>query len=303
MPKPAAWTASSTSPALTLVLGVGDLQRARAFQHDLLEAAVLGHGGDIAVDRDCDQFLLRATDQLAGRLVGDHPAVVDDRDAVAELLRLLQIMRGQHHGDAAIVQGADVGPQLLAQLDVDPRGRLVEHQHRGRVDHRLGDHQPPLHPARQRAGIGVRLVLEVDGAEQVHALPRALGDAVQPGLDLQRLERGEEGIEQDLLVDDPDRRLGVPGVFVDVEPPDRGRVPLVLLTSPARMLMSVDLPAPLGPSSPKIAPCGTSIVTPSNARLPPCVGLAQVADRRWRLRSCLARYARDRAIASAWPRC
>jgi hypothetical protein len=51
--------------------------------------------------------------------------------------------------------------------------------------------------------------------------------------------------------------------------PQIDAVPPVLLTSPARMLISVDLPAPLGPSSPKIVPRGTSSVTPSSARLPP----------------------------------
>ena len=44
-------------------------------------------------------------------------------------------------------------------------------------------------------------------------------------------------------------------------------LPLVLVTSPARMLINVDLPAPLGPSRPKICPRGTSKLTSSSARL------------------------------------
>lgn len=35
-------------------------------------------------------------------------------------------------------------------------------------------------------------------------------------------------------------------------------VPLVLLTKPARMLIKVDFPAPLGPSNPKKEPFGIS---------------------------------------------
>ena len=130
-------------------------------------------------------------------------------------------MRGEDDGDATGVELADIGPQLLAQLDVDARGGLVEHQHGGRVDHRLGDHQPPLHAARQRARVGVRLVGEAHRVEQRHRLAPRLGHAVEAGLDLQRLERREERVEQDLLVDDADRRLGVARVGVDVEPPDR----------------------------------------------------------------------------------
>ena len=107
---------------------------------------------------DHDHLVLRHGDQLAGRLIGDQPAVVDDRDAVAQLLGLLQIMGGEHHRHALVVESADIVPELLAKLDIDAGGRLVEHQDRRRVDHRLGDQQPALHAARQGAGIGVGLV-------------------------------------------------------------------------------------------------------------------------------------------------
>ena len=134
------------------------------------------------------------------------------------------------------------------------------------MDHRLGDQQPPLHAARQRARIGVGLVGQVHRGEQRVGLPLGLGHAVEPGLDLQRLARSEEGVEQDLLRDDADRALGVARVLVDVEAPDVA-LPPVLITSPARMLISVDLPAPLGPSRPKIWPRGTSKLTSSSAAL------------------------------------
>src|SRR3546814_2954227 len=77
---------------------------------------------------------MRLPHQFMRRLVGDEPAVVDDGDPVAKLLRLFQIMGGEHHGDTALVQLPDIGPELLAQFDVDTGGRLVQHQHRRRVD-------------------------------------------------------------------------------------------------------------------------------------------------------------------------
>ena len=44
-------------------------------------------------------------------------------------------------------------------------------------------------------------------------------------------------------------------------------VPAVLLTTPARMLIRVDLPAPLGPSRPNIEPRGMTRSTPRRATL------------------------------------
>jgi hypothetical protein len=73
-------------------------------------------------------------------------AVVDDGDAVAQFLGFFEIMRGEHDGDAAGVQLADIVPQLLAQFDVDARRRLVEHEDRRRMDHRLGDQQRRFMP-------------------------------------------------------------------------------------------------------------------------------------------------------------
>ena len=75
------------------------------------------------------------------RFVGDHPAVVNDRNAVAQLLGFLEIMGGQHDRDALPIQSPDIVPQLLAKLDVDAGGRLVEHEDRRRMDHRLGDQE------------------------------------------------------------------------------------------------------------------------------------------------------------------
>ena len=92
---------------------------------------------------------VEAAQQRRGGVAGDDPAVVDDGDAVAELLRLLEIMRRQQHGDAAGVQLAHIAPELLAQLDIDARRGLVQHQDRRVMDQRLGHQQAPAHAPRQ----------------------------------------------------------------------------------------------------------------------------------------------------------
>ena len=159
-------------------------------------------------------------------------------------------MRGEDDGDATGVELADIGPQLLAQLDVDARGGLVEHQHGGRVDHRLGDHQPPLHASRQRARIGMGLVGEAHRVEQRHRLAPRLGHAIKAGLDLQCLERREERVEQDLLVDDADRALGVARVLIDVEAPDR-RAAARLVDQPRQDVDQRRLARAVGPEQPE----------------------------------------------------
>src|SRR3546814_15514838 len=83
--------------------------------------------------------------------------MVDDGDMVAKLLRLLQIMCGQEDRRSSLVEVDNALPELPAQLDVDAGGRLVEHQDRRIVDHRLGDQQPASHAAGERPGIYVRL--------------------------------------------------------------------------------------------------------------------------------------------------
>src|SRR5947207_1967828 len=62
----------------------------------------------------------------------------------------------------------------------------------------------------------------MDGAEQLHRAALRPGYPVEPGLDFERLERREKGIEQDFLVDDSDRHLGVARVLINIEAPDRG---------------------------------------------------------------------------------
>jgi hypothetical protein len=166
------------------------------------------------------------------------------------------------------LERADIVPELLAQLDVDAGGRLVEHQDRRRMDHRLGDQQPPLHAAGKGARISIGLVFEVHRAEQLRRPPLRLGDPVEAGLDLQRLLRGEEGIEEDFLRHDADRALRVARMRVDVEAPDRAAAPR-FGDEAGEDVDQGRLAGAVGPEQPENPPRGTSKVMPSRARLPP----------------------------------
>ena len=85
-------------------------------------------------------------------------ALVHQPDPVRALLRLLQVVRGEHDGRAVLPEPVHRRPDGIAGLDVEAGGRLVqEDQLRGAVDGG-GEVQPPLLPAGQlrhlAAGLG-----------------------------------------------------------------------------------------------------------------------------------------------------
>ena len=65
-------------------------------------------------------------------------------------------------------------PEGRHEIDIDPGCGFIQHQDRRRMHHRLGHQQPPLHPARKRAGIGVAFI------GQPHRFEQCLA-AAQPG--------------------------------------------------------------------------------------------------------------------------
>ena len=112
--------------------------------------------------------------------LGEHLAVIDDRDARAQLFELGQDVAAD---DDRLAEGAQL-PEQFAELDpgarIEARCRLVEKQDLGVVDERVGEAQPLLHPARQALDVGVSLVAEIDEVEEVADHPPAAigGDVV-----------------------------------------------------------------------------------------------------------------------------
>ncbi len=79
-----------------------------------------------------------------------------------------------------LAEGSELAEQL-AKLDARPwveaRSRLIEQEHLGVVDERVGEAQPLLHAAGEAQDVGVALVREVDQLEEVADHPLALGGA------------------------------------------------------------------------------------------------------------------------------
>ena len=65
-----------------------------------------------------------------GGAVGDHAAVVDDRDRVGELVGLVEVLRGEQHVVPSATSSRITSHMPLPAGRVEPGGRLVEEQHR-----------------------------------------------------------------------------------------------------------------------------------------------------------------------------
>src|SRR5690349_5484858 len=88
---------------------------------------------------------LRGADAELGRGPDrQDPPVLDDRDAVGELLRLVEVVRRQHDGLAEVAQRADRAPRGTPRLRVEARRRLVEEDQLGVADERQREVQPAL---------------------------------------------------------------------------------------------------------------------------------------------------------------
>src|SRR5215211_8406953 len=76
------------------------------------------------------------------------PILVDDGDAVGELVGLFQVLGGQQHGGAGVDQVADQVPEVPAAGRVQPGGGLVQEQHLRAADQAGGQVEAAPHADR-----------------------------------------------------------------------------------------------------------------------------------------------------------
>ena len=109
--------------------------------------------------------------ELGRRPLGDDAPVVDHHDVAGQAVGFLEVLSRQQDRGAVADQLLDGDPQALAALGVQPRGGLVEEEHR-RVRHQCGGQvQPPAHAAR------VGLQHTITGTGQSEFLEQLVGPA------------------------------------------------------------------------------------------------------------------------------
>ena len=204
------------------VVGVDQLLAARR-QRELVAREVVRDRVERVVQLQRELLLAELVHQLGLALDQDDLALVDDADAVGHLLGFFDVVRGEDDGDAGGAQRAHHVPHVLAQLDVDAGGRLVEEQHLRLVRERLGDQHAPLHAAGQRHDLGVLLVPQRERAQHLLDVAGIGRQAEQPAAERDRRPHRLERVGVELLRHQADQRAGGAIVGEDVMAADRDR--------------------------------------------------------------------------------
>ena len=129
--------------------------------------------------------------------------MVDDADPIAELLRLVHRVRGEHDGGTTVAELPDERPRRGARTRIHARGRLVEEHQRRSPDQREREREALLLAARHPAHERVLRFAEADEVEQPVGI---VGVVVVRSEELQRLERADARVEPAVLEHDADLR-------------------------------------------------------------------------------------------------
>src|SRR3954453_22256667 len=131
-----------------------DVLECRARDREVLEPFAAGERGARELVQERGRVLGLARGELAGlvaprdavarrpraergrRPLGDDPPLLDDRDAVAQGLRPVEVVRGQHDGLAEVLERAHDVPRRAPRRRVEAGGRLVEEDELGVADER-----------------------------------------------------------------------------------------------------------------------------------------------------------------------
>ena len=117
---------------------------------------------ELVVSSVADLRETRLADQLGGRALPHDHAVAEYRDAIRELLRLVEVVRRQENRRAERAQRADHVPGGTARGRIEAGRRLVEEDEIGIADEGDSQVEPAFLPARERLDPRVALLAEPD---------------------------------------------------------------------------------------------------------------------------------------------
>jgi hypothetical protein len=169
---------------LRLAVVDGDTEAAVG-RRDVASEAAQGLGGACrVVDLECHEVARDPALELGRRALGDDLAVIDDEDAIAERVGLLEVVRGEQDRRPALAQAADVVPEVRAGLRIEPRRRLVEEHELGVVHEAEGDVEAAALAAGERLDEAVAEIAQIERLAEALRTRAAVGarDAVELGL-------------------------------------------------------------------------------------------------------------------------
>ncbi len=148
------------------------------------------------------------TFEFVGGAFGGDAAVVEDGDAVGELVRLFEVLGGEEDGDASGDECADDAPHGVAASGVEAGGGFVEEDDAGVADEGHGDVEAAFHAAGVGGGGFLRGIGEVEAFEEFggDASSLGLGQVVQVGHEEHVLLAGDQPVHGGELPGDTDRR-------------------------------------------------------------------------------------------------
>jgi hypothetical protein len=182
----------------------------------------MGDGG--IGEGDADDRPTQARLELRGRAIGDDPALVDDRDAVGQPVRLLEVLGGEQQCAALGDELLDHMPQVAATRRVEPGRRLVEEEHGRAVDQRGGQVEPAPHAAGVGLGRAIGGVAEPEPLEQLVGPggDRTLGQVGEPADEAQVLPARQVLVDRGVLPGEADALADGLGMAGHVHAEDLG---------------------------------------------------------------------------------
>ncbi len=217
--------------------------------------------------------------QSGGRVQRQDRSAVDDADPVAGL-DLLDIMRGDDDGQIALLpRRADVMPDALARLRVEPDRRFIQEQDARIVHQSPGDLHPPFHAGGQRPHQPVAPVRQFHERQQVRDPPAAerTRNAVHQAVEIQVLIHRQPIVETGFLKHHADLAPASGGVRQRVGAADRYRSGVGSQDGAHDVQQHLVFPAPLGPRRANTSP-RTDVERDVFQRLRAAVALADSAD-------------------------
>ena len=219
-----------------------------------------------------DAVVRGAHAQLARRPDREHAALLDDRHAVGQRLRLVEVVGGQQDRLAERAQRADRLPRRPSRLGVEAGGGLVEEDQLGVAHQRQREVQAPQLPAGEPAAAHVGLLPQ---ARQLQHLLDVARVRVEARPVAQRLARGDVAVDAARLQHDPDApaQLDLPARGVI---PEHRHLAAVARAVPLEDLHGRGLAGAVGPEQPEHLAAPHLDVDPAHG-LVLAVALAQVA--------------------------